>query len=69
MHLVKETSRSLPRVTEQKTEIAIPNIINKRTINGIQYLVLIVLLVLVIDGQVLNAATEKAKSLRYSSCR
>ena len=63
MHLAKETNRALRRLRKQTTEIAIPKIIDKRTINGIRYLVLIVLLVLAIHAQVLNVATENQKSI------
>ena len=63
MHLAKETNRALLRLRKQTTEIAIPKIIDKRTINGIRYLVLIVLLVLAIHAQVLNVATENQKSI------
>ena len=62
MHLAKETNRALLRLRKQTTEIAIPKIIDKRTINGIRYLVLIVL-VLAIHAQVLNVATENQKSI------
>ena len=47
MHLAKETNRFLPRLRKSNTEIAIPKIVDKCTINGIRYVGLIVLLVLV----------------------
>ena len=43
MHLAKETNRSLLRLRKRNIEIAIPKVIDKRTINDVRYLVLIVL--------------------------
>ena len=57
VHLAKETNHSLPKSRKQNTEIAVRKIINKRKINRILYLVLIVLL-LVIPAQGSNLATE-----------
>ena len=64
MHLAKETNHSLPRSRKQNTEIAVGQMINKRKINRILYLVFIVLLVLVIPAQGSNLATENQTSIK-----
>ena len=58
MHLAKETNHSLPKSRKENTEIAVRKIINKRKINRILYLVIIVLFLLVIPAQGSNLATE-----------